>query len=131
MKPMSSCGATSADTLTIPLTLSTHVAADAPRDGQRHEWTAPDEEETRAITSGSVLVEMSGDAVAALRPSIIETRPAAHIRRSCEVVESMHEHARRLAHEQVARPSKPSVLYSASLERDPCKPAHEPDTTVC
>lgn len=43
--------------------------------------TVPDEEETRAITLGSVLVEMSGDAVAAFRPSIIEARPAAHTRR--------------------------------------------------
>jgi hypothetical protein len=32
------------------------------------------------MTSGSVLVEKSGDAVAVLRPSIIGARPAAHTR---------------------------------------------------
>ena len=38
------------------------------------------------MTSGTVLVETSGDAVAALRPSIIAARPAARIRRLCKLL---------------------------------------------
>lgn len=55
------------------------------------------------MTSGSVHVEMSGDASAALRPNIIEAHPAAHIRRSSQgtdpIRDPIREHARRLAHE--------------------------------